>query len=65
MDECQHMQVTIVTRCYPGTRYEPPETELLLCQCDECGESIDYSDIGKDAKIDEVDHKDWYEWEMI
>ena len=60
MNECQHERITIVTKYYGGTYYEPPETEILLCQCKDCGEEIDYSDRAKDADVDEVDYKDWY-----
>ena len=60
MTDCQHMKVTIVTKYYGGTYYEPPETEILHCQCDECGATIDYDDRGKDAKVDEVDESDRY-----
>lgn len=59
MNDCTHSSVTIVTRYYPGTFYEPPETELLLCQCDDCGESIDWDERDPDAKVTEVDYLDW------
>ena len=58
--ECEHMKVTIVTKYYPGSREEPPETELLLCKCEECGEAIDWEDCGHGAVVDEVDWRDWY-----
>jgi len=60
MTACQHEKILIVTRYYPGTYYEPPETEILHCECKDCSETIDYSDRAKDASIEEIDYKDWH-----
>jgi len=59
MAECEHNNITIVTRYYPGNFYEPPETELLHCQCDDCDETIDWDERAPDAKVTEVDWRDW------
>lgn len=57
---CEHKKITIVTKYYAGNYYEPPETELLLCKCEDCGDDIDYEDRGEDATVNEVDYTDWY-----
>jgi len=71
MNDCQHEKILIVTRYYPGTYYEPPETEILHCECRQCDESIDYADRAKgdesidyadrakDASVKEIDHRDY------
>ena len=56
---CEHKNVTVVTKYYPGTYYEPSETEVLHCVCDDCGEYLKgYPPEG--ANVTEVDHRDWY-----
>jgi len=57
---CEHEHITTVTRYYPGTYYDPPETELLLCKCEDCGEEVDWEDKSPDAVVTEVDWSDWY-----
>ena len=59
--ECQHTKVIVVTKYYPGTRYEPPDLEFILGKCRDCDVKFtDWSDIPEDAEIEEVDHRDWY-----
>ena len=58
---CEHKNVTVVTKYYPGSPYEPPEHEFIMGKCEECDEQFtDWTDIPEDANVTEVDHRDWY-----
>lgn len=51
--DCKHEnKVTLYLRCYPGTRYDPPETEGKA-QCNDCGDWMDLEDVPETAETRE------------
>ena len=53
--ECPHNKVLVKSTYWPGTRYQPPETEIHYAECAKCGEVLDENEIPHDADLEEIE----------
>ena len=53
--ECEHNKVLVKSKYWPGTYYQPPETEIYYAECAICGEVLDENDIPRDADLEEIE----------
>lgn len=61
MNHCQHVRITVRTKTYPASRWEPAET-IVIGYCDECGRRFDlnYDDAPEGSEL-RLDNGDAYE----
>ena len=55
MDDCEHNKVLVKSTYWPGTYYQPPETEIHYAECAICGKTLDENDIPHDADFEEIE----------
>ena len=53
--ECEHNKVLVKSTYWPGTREQPPETEIHYAECRECGKVLDEDEIPRDADLEEIE----------
>jgi len=53
--DCEHNKVLVKSTYWPGTYYQPPETEIHYAECAICGKTLDENDIPHDADFEEIE----------